>query len=392
MKKSILLVAMSALFLASCGGAKPTNSTPADGTSVASVDEEVTISKQFVAHYDEMKGFGFDYYAILNLYSNGTLQLSGYQSLSKDTSDYQTNKGFSYDWGNGAWKMDKDEEGDDALVMSVKFGADAYNVMADENLVGTNKYYAYPKADGSCQFTINLPIISGRTATMVNTGAVVYADYNAFIQANKYVFTAPTNSVAELTDAANGYKIYLTDDNKAVYVSGGKDGGVYSDYKNGTWAYADSKLSLTFDGATTEATIEGTTATWTDVWDGWGYANPVNLTLVGDVSAIINAAAAEPTAVATLTAAGDSGAVFTLFDDHTSTLAVTMGGHDLVDKTTWSWANYTLTVMKGEEKLVEATPDGTTYQLAFTYHYAVTAAYAFDYEFTMGPSVYMSLK
>lgn len=384
MKKTSVLLIASSLFLAACGGANNDGSNP--GSVESSAPAEVTISKQFIGRYDEMAGFGFDYVSILNLYSDNTLQLSGYNILSKDTSDYKENRSFSYDWGNGAWKMDKDEEGDDALILSIKFGADAYNIMAGENLVGTNRYSAYPKADGSCSFTATLPIVSGRDARMECDGTVKFNDYNAFIDAYKYVFQEPTNSVAQLNDAEHGYRIYCLDDKSAVYVSGGANGGQWAEYKKGTWNY-DGELSFTFDEQTTKATVEGTTATWTDVWDGWGYADPVNLTLTGDISAII--ASYNPTEKEVKYTFQGETATYTMYTDGTGLLKTSMGGHDLQEESTWTWANYQLSVMKGETEVGHGVPDGTTYQLSWTYHHVVVAGtYEFDYTFTCGAGVY----
>lgn len=400
MKKQTILLACSALFLAACGGNNNNGSQPADTSSAAG---EATISTQFIGHYGEMANFGFDYYAILNLYSDGTLQLSGYQALSRDVSDWQTNTGFSYDWGHGNWKVGKDEEGDDATIMSITYGKDQTNVMTGEPNVGTFKYTIYPKADGSASFTCNLPIVSGREATMESNGQVQFADYNAFIQAKKYVFTEPTNAVAKLDDTTNGCRIYVLNDKTALWVSGGtpENPSTYAEFTTGSWSNVDGAFTLTFGSETKAATVTGTTATVTLTYDPYsGYRDPIQATFTGDISAVPVESAGDTPAAATVKATLEgkksddetATASITLMSDGTGTFLCSMGGHDLTDAITWTWASYTLTIKAGEDTKVTAVPDGTTYNLSFTYHKVVVAGtYEFDYNFVVGPSVYMGL-
>ncbi|MCQ2797627.1 MAG: hypothetical protein MJ241_04110 [Bacilli bacterium] len=385
MKKTTILLACSAMFLAACGG-KPTP-TPAESSEPAPA--EVTISQQFVGRYDEMASFGFDYWAILNLYSDGTLQLSGYQVLSKDTSDYKENKGFSYDWGHGNWKVGKDEEGDDATIMSITYGKDQTNVMTGEPNVGTFKYTLYPGANGACSFTCNLPIVSGREAQMVSDGTVQFADYNAFIQAKKYAFTEPTNAIAHL-DSENAHsRIYLLDDHKALWVHQGSADNIasFSEFQTGSWSNAGS-LVLTFGSESKTAEVTGTTATVTLTYDPYaGYSDPVQATFTGDVANVPAEDPSEVTLKYTFTNT-EGTASYKMYSDGTGRFDCKAGGYDLGEDSTWSWASYTLIIKVGETEKVHASPDGTTYQLSFTYTYSV-AGHDMPYSFSCGADAYM---
>lgn len=386
MKKTTILLACSAMFLAACGGNTPAKS---EGGNSSVAPAEVTISAQYLGHYDEMASFGFDYWAILNLYSDGTLQLSGYQVLSKDTSDYKENKGFSYDWGHGKWALGKDEEGDDATLMSITYGEDQTNVMTGDKNVGNFKYTVYPKADGSCTFTCNLPIVSGRECQMTTDGTVQYADYNAFIQGKKYAFTEPTNAVAHLDCADAHSRIYVLDDHKAMWVHQGSADNIaaFSEFATGSWTNVAGAFTLTFGAETKAAEISGTNATVTLTYDPYaGYADPVQATFTGDIKDV----PVDPAGSKELkyTFANEEGtASYKMYTDGTGRFDCKAGGYDLGEDSTWTWAGYKLTIKCGDTVKVEATPDGTTYNLSFTYTYSV-AGHDMPYSFSCGAGVY----
>lgn len=401
MKKQTILLACSALFLASCGGTSATSSASQDdGASVAPAD--VTISQQFIAHFGDLASYGMDYYAILNLYSDGTVQLSGYDSLKKDVSDYKENKGFSYDWGHGKWKVGQDEEGEEATIISYTYGEDQTNVMTGKPNVGTYKYSVYPKSNGSASFTCDLPIISGRQAQMVSDGTVQYADYNEFIKAHKYTFTEPTNAYAHLDDDTNGCRIYVLPDHVAQWVHGGSSTNVeaYSDFTSGTWSNVDGAFTLKFGSEEKAATISEKTATVILTYDATsGYSEAIQATFTGDITNVpvddASDVPAEPEVLATWTTA-EGGHKYECYDDHSGIFYFHYEYQgktgDLKENSTWKFEDGIFTVTVSEGKVFTSNAVSAD-QLTATwkYTYSANGTGDVDYEFSGGYSIWSKL-
>lgn len=275
---SLALFAGIAL-LAGCSGegsSQTPSSSQGGNSSVgnsgeSSVTETSSITYQFLGRYTDatVQAMGFDYQILLNLNADGTVEGSGYNVLSMDTSSYSDNTGFYDDWINGDWEETTDEEGGDCIVLNTVYGNDAVNIMPGGSpLTGTkHSYTLYPDEDGSITFTLDWPVFSGRTADVTGSKTITYKDKDSFIKGVAYEYDEPENSLAMFADETNHFHLYCLDDNTTILTSGKEDPGSgdykYSQVKTGTWEYADAALSFAFDGDETkyEATIEGTKAT-----------------------------------------------------------------------------------------------------------------------------------
>lgn len=269
---SLFLFAGIAL-LTGCGGESSTTaqggsaSTGGNGSSTTTE----TIAYQFLGTFTDatVQMMGFEYEILLNLNTDGTVEGSGYNILSMDTSTYTENSGFYDDWIGGSWEEGEDEEGQECIVLETVFGKDAVNIMpGGAPLTGTeHSYNLYPDADGTITFTLDWPVFSGRTGEVTGSSTITYHDKDSFIKGVAYQFDEPENSLAMFADETAHFHLYCLDDNTTVLASGKEDPGSkdykYSTVKNGTWSYENEKLSFKFDGDenTYEAKIEGTKAT-----------------------------------------------------------------------------------------------------------------------------------
>ena len=129
---SLFLLAGIAL-LTGCGGESSTTaqggsaSTGGNGSSTTTE----TIAYQFLGTFTDatVQMMGFEYEILLNLNKDGTVEGSGYNILSMDTSTYTENSGFYDDWIGGSWEEGEDEEGQECIVLETVFGKDAVNIM-----------------------------------------------------------------------------------------------------------------------------------------------------------------------------------------------------------------------------------------------------------------------
>lgn len=85
--------------MAACAPKEPGNDNPPEQGS-----EPKTIVYQLEGEYtdDTLKGYGFDYFYLLNLYSDNTITYSGYNQLGMDSSSYAENSAFYEKWGKGS--------------------------------------------------------------------------------------------------------------------------------------------------------------------------------------------------------------------------------------------------------------------------------------------------
>ena len=250
---------------------KGTDNTGGQEQTTTPTKDEETIAYQFIGNYTDstVQAMGFDYMIMLNLNKDGTVEGSGYNILSMDTSAFADNTGFLDDWINGDWEEGKDEEGQDCILLHTVFGKDAVNMMPGGSpLTGTeHEYNLYPEADGSITFTLDWPVFSGRKADVTGSKTITYKDKDSFIKGVAYEYEEPENSLAMFADETAHFHLYCLDDNKTILTSGKEDPGSgeykYSQVKTGGWAYANNTLSFTFDGdeKTYDATIEGKKAT-----------------------------------------------------------------------------------------------------------------------------------
>lgn len=265
--------------LASCGGQtdnKKEDDKPSDTTT------ETTISYQLVGEYtdDTLKGYGFDYFYLLNLYSDNTISYSGYNQLGMNTSSYKTNTSFSEEWGTGKWENTKDVEDEDCIKITLLYGSSVSDTLKGKKFT----YEVYPDASNNITFTIDVPFQSGRQAKISGGTTIKYKDYDEFIKAYSYVENLPENPLAVLEDSSTHYRVYCTEDKVASLYSGRLDPGTstykYLVAKSGTYHYTSSKLYFTFENDI-EATIDGKKVTLNYTYSMGGQYS-IDLTLTCD--------------------------------------------------------------------------------------------------------------
>lgn len=244
--------------LAACGGQN--GGRPEGG--------ETTITYQFTGNFtnETLSGFGFDYYVLLNLNSDGKITGSGYNCLSMDSRTASENTGFAEKWFRGTWENAKNQEDQDCVKIKAIYDADAKNSMTGANLSNTSEYYVLKKPDGSlADFRLQTPIFSGTTEymTRMKQNKTPYKDADAFITASLFVESLPTDYKAVFEPAADSSmksKIYLLEGGNAELYSGKKVPGSetykYAKGETWKWSYAAGVLKI---GEYT-ATVNGTSA------------------------------------------------------------------------------------------------------------------------------------
>lgn len=263
------MTAMGLTGLASCGGSSDNTAKPQSTPS--SKEDTKTIAYQFKGNYTDatLTGLGYDYYILLNLFSDGTVAGSGYNKLSMDSSSYEKNTGFSEKWWKGTWKDAKNDEDLAYIDLKVSYGSDAKNIMGGTTLEGSFEYELYKDAAGKMTFTIDCPIFSGRKQEISGSSTVEYADFNSFIQGNLYTWTAPTGSIAVFdttSESSTIARIYCMPKGSAYYYTGKTDPATnevkYIAAGEWTWSYA---TDLVFSNGTTSytATVTDNAATLT---------------------------------------------------------------------------------------------------------------------------------
>lgn len=330
---------------------------------------EATISYQFTGNYTDetLTGLGFDYYIILNLYSDNTVAGSGYNKLSMDSSAYTDNSGFYEKWWKGTWEETENEEGLECIELKVRYDSDAQNIMGGGLLTGNFEYQLYEGADGNITFTIDCPIFSGRKQEITGSSTVRYNDLNAFIQGNLYQFEEPDYvTMFQSTGDSITSRIYCQEDGTALFCTGKEDPATetekYLISETWTWTYADG--ALTFAKSATEkytATLDGNSATVNYEVSLMG--NTMKYTLacadISDLKEIGGAQQPEaPVVLATFTSEG--GDTITVYKDGTAKMSAYGGA--LKPSFNWSYAGGTLTFTDAEnaQKVYTATISGNS--------------------------------
>lgn len=289
MKKTKLLVlGTSILLLAACGG---TSSSGSSNPTTQPTEPSKEITYQFVGEYTDstLSSMGFDYFVILNLYDDGTLEGSGYNCMSMNSSPAAENAGFYADWINGTWEEGLDEEDQECIVINTEYGEDATNMMTGGTpLEGEFTYYVYPDTDNSMSFTLDVPVFSGRQCEVNYNGTIIYDTMDEFIKGTVYSYREPENTLVTFEDSTNHFKLYVLDDNTIDLANGTLDPADntyrYKSAKKGTWAYETNELSFIFNGDETKcvATIEGNKATLNYTYVLYAGYGETALTLVCD--------------------------------------------------------------------------------------------------------------
>lgn len=250
------------------------------------------ISYQFTGANDELSGYGWAYYVMLNLWSDGTVSGSGYNYLKTDDS------GLKEKWFRGTWTEKQDEDAGKVVQLKAIWDEDATNdqTAPPTSTAGTlNNYTLYFAADNKTltPFTLKIPLMSERNAEMTCHVPALYADKDAFIQGAKEYGAAhkPNEGGDEEDDYGNAIATLTSTDSKtAVFYDSGIvviDANYVKPvlewkYENGAFTFTETDGNN--KGQVTDAatlTVEETTGTLT-----YSFMS-LNFTYTGDVSALI---------------------------------------------------------------------------------------------------------
>lgn len=205
-------------------------------------DDEVVLSYQLIGEYTELASFGFEYYFLMEMFSDGTFKISQYNAASYDDSAYEENKSFIEEFAVGIWKKTKDLESQDCIQIKIT-GGDTYYAYEDDGIL-TFADYTFPLG-GS--FT--------RQVTLTGTSEKVYESYDDFISAYKKVFIPP-ESIATFTDAESRVTAYLNNEGEILIYLG------YTKVAEGVWDNTDGELSITINENPLEITVDGDKASF----------------------------------------------------------------------------------------------------------------------------------
>lgn len=372
--KKFLAVATAGVVIASVGALAACGGKPEDDPSK---DTTPQIAYQFVGEFtnDTLRGFGFDYFIMLNLYDNNKVTGSGYNCLSMDTRASSENDGFGEKWFRGSWEATKDEEDQDCVKLTAIYDVDAKNGMNGSALTNTSTYYIYKKAGSEelGNFRLQSPIFSGTSEYMteMSQNKTPYKTADDFIKANAFKESLPTDHKAVFEDSKAMSRIYLMDEGKANVYSGKKDpANNQAKYVKGEtweWSYADGKLIVTSTSNNTktpyEATVNGNAATLEFKVNLMG--NEMNYSYTcADISKLtpteveppIDPPVTEPTALVTLST--EDGKTVIFYDD--GTVKVETGIPQL--SPTWRWikSDDTVTFKNADN---DSEPSGLTYSV-----------------------------
>ena len=348
--------------MAACAPKEQGNDNPPEQGS-----EPKTIVYQLEGEYtdDTLKGYGFDYFYLLNLYSDNTITYSGYNQLGMDSSSYAENSAFYEKWGKGSWEIGEDVEGEECINIKLICDEDAVNLNGGgTQIIGTFLYSVYENSQGNITFTIDVPFASGRESSITGGKTIKYENYDQFIEAHLYKESLPESSLALLEDKDKNYRLYCLEDGTAQLYSGRIDAGTdtykYISSQSGRWNYSEGQLKFNFGGADVVATVEGTKATLNYSYN-MGTAG-VELALVcEDASAILQEGSGgeieQP--VATFTYTSDATKTgMKVYEDGT---AVFVGIFGNTTDFTWVRTGNTLTFTEVKEDspaVIEATIEG----------------------------------
>ncbi|MBP5254107.1 MAG: hypothetical protein J6Z23_01815 [Lachnospiraceae bacterium] len=312
MKKflALLMAALMVLALASCGG---DNKTTEAGTTEAPAS---TKTFQFAGKYEEAGEYAsmLNNAFLLTLNEDMTAVCDKYAFSMYDTSDAASNRTYTQSYLSGTWK---EVEKDGVPCLQIKL---AY-YDANGNASNATTSYAYDVA-GEYSFDMTYPVTPGqsytRTVTMTGKEGTLYADDNAFIQANKAEFTAP-ESVAQFVDSEKNVTAYLQEDGTVLVYSG------YDKFAEGKWSNGENGLSITIGGNAVELTKDGNAASFGLVRTMGDFTN--NYTLkCNDISVLGTPEVAEdaPYTCAMNMGGNETKAELTLNEDGTGNLKVFM--------------------------------------------------------------------
>lgn len=323
--------------------------------------DAATITYQFTGASDELANYGWAYYVYLNLWSDGTVSGSGYNYLSVENA-------LKEKWFRGSWEEKEDEDAGKIVQLKAIWDSDATNDMSGGTSTAgrIENYTLYFDEDGTTltDFTLKIPLMSERDATMTCHVPALYQTQDEFIAGAKEYGAAHQpggggdddekdygNAIATLTTTEDEYTavfydsgVVVIDANYAKPVLGWK-------YENGTFTFTETegnKQGQTTTDAT--LTVDGTTGTLE-----YSLYGTVTFTYTGDVSALIGEETA-PTVLATLT--GENGITATFYSDGTVKVTTTIS--QLSPTWNWKYENDDITFT---EEGKDTAPSGVTFAI-----------------------------
>lgn len=335
--------------LIACGDKTPTPTpTPA----------EKTISYQFTGYNDELSGYGWAYYTVLNLWSDGTVSGSGYNYLRDEN-------GLKEKWFRGSWSEKNDEDAGKYVELKAIWDEDATNDQnPGQSTAGRlERYSLYFDDDGNTltPFTLKIPLMSERNAEMTCHVPALYKTTEEFVAgAKEFGKEHKPGGGNEEEDYGTAIATLSAEDGKTavfyeevVVIDAGMMKPVLA------WKYESEAFTFTeTDGnnkgqVTTAAalTVDGTTGTLT-----YNFMSMATFTYTGDVSALIGGEQ-EPAELATLSTEDGKTAVF--YDD--GTVKVNAGYFNSV----WNW-KYENSEITFTEENKDTAPGGVTFTISGT--------------------------
>lgn len=363
---SLAILATSGLV--SCGGNGTEEEKPNE-------DDTPTIKYQFSGHYTDetLTGYGYDWYILLNLYSDGSAKGSGYNTLSMDSSAYDKNTGFREKWYVGKWKEAVNEEELSYIDLNLSYSSDAINDMGGTTLAGSFEYEIYSKADKSMTFTVDVPVFSGRKQEITGNTEIKYKDYNEFIQKNLYTREEPSSIAIFDNNETGKSRLYVQDKGEALCYTGKEDPATkevkYVISGKWTWRKDGTKLIFNNGSVDLEVVVDGKKGTIEYEQSLMGHTVKYKY-VCEDITPILNATGGtsgeteENKKVAEFVSA-DGSSTLTLFSDKTAKL-VAYGGM-LKPTFNWKYENNKLTFVDAQnpQKKMEATIEGNKAKVTY---------------------------
>ena len=312
-------------------------------TACGANNQKATDSYQFWGKLEEGGSFASftDAAFLLNLDAEGKTTLDKYNFASYDASPAASNKSYIASYMSGTWKAVK-KEGVDALQIKLAFIED------DGSEKDPATYYAY-ESDGVYSVDLTVALVKGqafsRTVSMTGQKGQKYADADAFIQAYKKDFVEP-ESVVKVNSKANGGVAYFQQDGKVLIYVG------TNNVANGTYVKTATSLTLKFGENEIPVTLTAEKGSFTYTYDLAGYQT-IDLVFEFPIADFAKLPVTEqggqtPVDENVVLAMKDAtnNATLTFNKDKKYTINMDFGGSGAYDvqKGTWSFASYTVTL------------------------------------------------
>ena len=344
------LCVFAGLMLTACGGTNENNSASNNqgGSSSGAANQD---SYQFEGKLEEGGSFASytDAAYLLNLNVDGKTSLDKYSFASYDASPAASNSSYNANYMAGSWKAVQ-KEGVDCLQIKLAF----LNDDGSEDATSSATFYAY-ESEGVYSVDLTISIIKGqsftRTVEMTGQKGKKYADADAFIQAYKKEFVEPTN-VLKVESKANGGVVYFQEDGKVlIYVGTNK-------VASGTYVKTATSLTLNINEEEIPVTLSQSGGSFSYTYDLAGYQS-IELEFEFPIADFAKLPVTQqqggeggeggetlPETVLLQLKDEEHNATLTFNKDKTYAINMAFGNYGSFDvqKGTWSYANYTVTL------------------------------------------------